>query len=48
MQWLLAGYAQKIADAKKLGIRFLAVLPKQLIEGTAIAALASHRLRLAR
>jgi NAD(P)-dependent dehydrogenase (short-subunit alcohol dehydrogenase family) len=42
MQWLLAGYAQKIADAKKLGIRFLAVLPKQLIEGTAIASLASE------
>jgi NAD(P)-dependent dehydrogenase (short-subunit alcohol dehydrogenase family) len=42
MQWLLAGYAQKIADAKKLGIRFLAVVPKQLIEGTAIAALASE------
>jgi len=42
MQWLLAGYAQKIADAKQLGIRFLAVLPKQLIEGTAIASLASE------
>ncbi len=40
MQWLLAGYAQKVADAKELGIRFLAVLPKQLIAGTAIAALA--------
>ena len=42
MQWLLAGYAQKIADAKQLGIRFLAVLPKQLIVGTAIASLASE------
>jgi NAD(P)-dependent dehydrogenase (short-subunit alcohol dehydrogenase family) len=42
MQWLLAGYAQKIADERRLGIRFLAVLPKQLIEGTAIAALASE------
>lgn len=42
MQWLLAGYAQKVADAKKLGIRFQAVLPKQLIAGTAIAALASE------
>jgi NAD(P)-dependent dehydrogenase (short-subunit alcohol dehydrogenase family) len=42
MQWLLAGYAQKIADQKQLGLRFLAVLPKQLIEGTAIAALASE------
>jgi NAD(P)-dependent dehydrogenase (short-subunit alcohol dehydrogenase family) len=41
MQWWLAGYAQKVADSKQLGIRFLAVLPKQLIEGTAIAGLAS-------
>jgi hypothetical protein len=40
MQWLLAGYAQKISDQKQLGIRFLSVLPKQLIEGTAIASLA--------
>src|SRR5262249_11825365 len=36
MQWLLAGYAQTQANAKKLGIRFLAVLPKQLIERTKI------------
>jgi NAD(P)-dependent dehydrogenase (short-subunit alcohol dehydrogenase family) len=42
MQWLMAGYAQKVADAKQLGIRFLAVLPRQLIEGTAIATLASE------
>jgi NAD(P)-dependent dehydrogenase (short-subunit alcohol dehydrogenase family) len=41
MQWMLAGYAQKLSDARKLGIRFLAVLPKQLIEGTKIAAVAS-------
>lgn len=36
MQWLLAEYAQKLSDKKKLGIRFLAVLPHQLIEGTEI------------
>lgn len=42
MQWLMAGYAQKVADAKRLGLRFLAVVPRQLIEGTAIAALASE------
>ena len=36
MQWLLAGYAQKVSDVKKLAIRTLAVLPKQLIEGTII------------
>jgi len=41
MQWLLADYAQKRSDAKKLGIRFVAVLPKQLVEGTKIAATAS-------
>lgn len=41
MQWLLAGYAQKRSDARQLGIRFLAVLPKQLIAGTKIAAVAS-------
>ena len=41
MQWWLMAYAQKVAAAKNLGIRFLTILPKQLIEGTAIAALAS-------
>ena len=41
MQWLLAGYGQKVSDAKKLGIRMVAVLPKQLIEGTTIAARAA-------
>ncbi len=41
MQWFLAGYAQKVSDARKLGIRVLAVLPKQLIEGTIIAARAA-------
>lgn len=41
MQWLLAGYAQQVADAKQLGLRFVAVVPKQMIEGTQIAAEAS-------
>jgi NAD(P)-dependent dehydrogenase (short-subunit alcohol dehydrogenase family) len=41
MQWLLAGYAQQSADRNKLGIRFVAVLPKQLIVGTDIGAGAS-------
>jgi NAD(P)-dependent dehydrogenase (short-subunit alcohol dehydrogenase family) len=41
MQWLLAGYAQQRSDVRKLGIRFLAFLPKQLIEGTVIGARAS-------
>ena len=41
MQWFLAGYAQKVSEAKKLGIRVVAVLPKQLIEGTRIGARAA-------
>ena len=41
MQWFLAGYAQRLSDSRKLGIRTLAVLPTQLIEGTTIAAAAS-------
>jgi NAD(P)-dependent dehydrogenase (short-subunit alcohol dehydrogenase family) len=41
MSWWLASYAQQQASARELGLRFLAVLPKQLVEGTAIAALAS-------
>lgn len=36
MQWFMAEYAQDVSDAKKLGIRFFAVLPRQLIEGTEI------------
>jgi NAD(P)-dependent dehydrogenase (short-subunit alcohol dehydrogenase family) len=34
MQWLMAGYAQGVSDRNKLGIRFVAVVPKQLIVGT--------------
>lgn len=41
MQWWLAAYAQKVSDARKLGIRTFAVLPKQLIEGTAIGVRAA-------
>jgi NAD(P)-dependent dehydrogenase (short-subunit alcohol dehydrogenase family) len=36
MQWFMTEYAQEVSDAKKLGIRFFAVLPLQLIEGTVI------------
>jgi NAD(P)-dependent dehydrogenase (short-subunit alcohol dehydrogenase family) len=36
MQWFMVEYAQEVSDAKKLGIRFFAVLPRQLIEGTVI------------
>jgi NAD(P)-dependent dehydrogenase (short-subunit alcohol dehydrogenase family) len=42
MQWLLAGYMQRLSDKRGLGIRFVALLPKQLIVGTAIADAASR------
>ena len=38
MQWLLADYAQQLSTKRQLGIRFLAVLPSQLIEGTEIGS----------
>lgn len=41
MQWLLAEYAQEVADAKQLGIRFFAVVPRQLIVGTKIGTAAA-------
>ncbi len=41
MQWFLASYAQKVSDAKKLGIRVLAVLPRP-IDGTTIGARAAE------
>ncbi|HKP56427.1 MAG TPA: SDR family oxidoreductase [Polyangiales bacterium] len=40
-QWLLAGYAQQLSEKRKLGIRFLAVLPRQLIADTEIARAAA-------
>jgi NAD(P)-dependent dehydrogenase (short-subunit alcohol dehydrogenase family) len=42
MQWLLAGYLQKISAAKELGVRFVALLPAQLLEGTEIGAEAAR------
>jgi NAD(P)-dependent dehydrogenase (short-subunit alcohol dehydrogenase family) len=42
MQMFLATYLQGVSDAEKLGIRFVAVVPKQLIAGTQIAALAGR------
>ena len=41
MQWFLAGYMQRLADARELGIRFVTVVPKQMIAGTEIADTAS-------
>jgi NAD(P)-dependent dehydrogenase (short-subunit alcohol dehydrogenase family) len=41
MQWLMAQYAQEVSDSKKLGIRFLAVVPRQLIVDTEIGTTAA-------
>jgi len=41
MQMFLAGYLQRSADAAKLGIRFLALVPKQILAGTELGALAA-------
>ena len=38
MQMFLAGYLQRSADAAKLGIRFLALVPKQVVAGTELGA----------
>jgi NAD(P)-dependent dehydrogenase (short-subunit alcohol dehydrogenase family) len=42
MQMFLAGYLQRAADAAKLGIRFLALVPKQFIAGTEIGEAAAR------
>ncbi|HVE82402.1 MAG TPA: SDR family oxidoreductase [Myxococcales bacterium] len=42
MQWLLASYLQGVSDQRKLGIRFVAVVPQQMIAGTEIADKASR------
>jgi NAD(P)-dependent dehydrogenase (short-subunit alcohol dehydrogenase family) len=41
MQMFLAGYLQRSADAGKLGIRFLTLVPKQIVAGTELGALAA-------
>jgi NAD(P)-dependent dehydrogenase (short-subunit alcohol dehydrogenase family) len=41
MQMFLAGYLQRSADAAKLGIRFVALVPKQLIAGTELGNMAA-------
>jgi NAD(P)-dependent dehydrogenase (short-subunit alcohol dehydrogenase family) len=40
-QMFLAGYLQRAADARELGIRFVAVAPRQLLAGTAIGEAAA-------
>jgi hypothetical protein len=34
MLWLMANYANKVSEQKKLGIRFQAVVPQQIVGGT--------------
>jgi NAD(P)-dependent dehydrogenase (short-subunit alcohol dehydrogenase family) len=40
-QMFLAGYLQRAADARELGIRFVALAPRQLLAGTAIGEAAA-------
>jgi NAD(P)-dependent dehydrogenase (short-subunit alcohol dehydrogenase family) len=41
MQMFLAGYLQRASDARELGIRFVALAPRQLLAGTAIGEAAA-------
>lgn len=42
MQWFLGGYLQALSKRRGLGIRFVTLLPKQLVVGTTIGEDASH------
>ena len=41
MLWFMANYANKIAEQKRLGIRFQAIVPRQIIGGTGVGDEAS-------
>jgi NAD(P)-dependent dehydrogenase (short-subunit alcohol dehydrogenase family) len=41
MLWFMANYANKIAEQKRLGIRFQAIVPQQIIGGTGVGDKAS-------
>jgi len=41
MLWFMANYANKIAEQKRLGIRFQAIVPQQIIGGTGVGDEAS-------
>jgi NAD(P)-dependent dehydrogenase (short-subunit alcohol dehydrogenase family) len=41
MLWFMASYANKIAEQKRLGIRFQAIVPQQIIGGTGVGDEAS-------
>ena len=36
MLWLMADYANEVASAKKLGIRFQVIVPQQMVAGTGV------------
>jgi NAD(P)-dependent dehydrogenase (short-subunit alcohol dehydrogenase family) len=42
MLWFMAKYANKVAEQKKLGIRFQAIVPQQIIDGTGVGDEASR------
>jgi NAD(P)-dependent dehydrogenase (short-subunit alcohol dehydrogenase family) len=42
MQWFLGGYMHALSKRRGLGIRFVTLLPKQLVVGTTIGEQASH------
>jgi hypothetical protein len=42
MLWFMAKYANKVAEQKKLGIRFQAIVPQQIIGGTGVGDEASR------
>jgi NAD(P)-dependent dehydrogenase (short-subunit alcohol dehydrogenase family) len=42
MLWFMAKYANKLAEQKKLGIRFQAIVPQQIIGGTGVGDEASR------
>jgi 3-oxoacyl-[acyl-carrier protein] reductase len=48
MQMFLAGYFQQAADARKLGIRFVALAPMQFLAGTRTGEAATAASRPAR
>jgi NAD(P)-dependent dehydrogenase (short-subunit alcohol dehydrogenase family) len=41
MQWWMVDYAQRLSDERKLGLRFAAVLPEQLVAHTTIGTSAA-------
>ncbi len=41
MQWFLGGYAQRVSTTRNLGLRFVTLVPRQLLVGTEIGEAAS-------